>query len=324
MSSRQGVARTSAPQSTRSYTSRMKKAPMKVFLTGTTGYLGSAIAKQLLANGHEVLGHVRTSEAADRVSSLGIVPRLGDVLDDVWLRGELTDVDGAVHAASPNDTGSAAFDGRILDTVLDVFAGTDQRYVHTGGSWIHGSGRRLNEASPYAPPVIVAWRPAVLDRIRVAASTVHATMVAPANLYGHGGGLVALLANAPTENGQLRYPGSAQAFPNVHVDDAAALFVHVLEHDAPGPYVIAANTESVPMDTLARALSDAQGLAGQIHGDSPEEARHRLGPLADPLLLNASIDSSAARALGGAPNGPTLIDEIRSGSYMPRSFPLEP
>ncbi|WP_367651598.1 NAD-dependent epimerase/dehydratase family protein [Curtobacterium sp. MCPF17_052] len=132
---------------------------MKVFLTGTTGYLGSAIAKQLLANGHEVLGHVRTSEAADRVSSLGIVPRLGDVLDDVWLRGELTDVDGAVHAASPNDTGSAAFDGRILDTVLDVFAGTDQRYVHTGGSWIHGSGRRLNEASPYAPPVIVAWRP---------------------------------------------------------------------------------------------------------------------------------------------------------------------
>jgi nucleoside-diphosphate-sugar epimerase len=297
---------------------------MKVFLTGTTGYLGSAIAKQLLANGHEVLGHVRTPAAADRVSDLGVVPRLGDVLDDAWLRRELADAEGAIHAASPNDARSAAFDNRILDTVVDVFAGTDQRYVHTGGSWIHGSGRRLNEASPYAPPAVVAWRPAVLDRIRAAASTVRATMVAPANLYGHGGGLVTLLANAPTENGQLHYPGQTQWFSNVHVDDAAALFVRVLEHDEPGPYVMAANTDPVPMEALARALSEAQGLAGQIHGDSPEEARQRLGPLADPLLLDASFDSSAARALGWAPNGPALIDEIRSGSYTPRSFLPEP
>jgi nucleoside-diphosphate-sugar epimerase len=125
---------------------------MKVFLTGTSGYLGSAIATRLLANGHDVHGHVRSPEAADQAASSGVTPRLGDLLDEAWLRHELADVDGAIHAASPNDAGSATFDNRILDTVLDVFAGTGQRYVHTGGSWIHGSGRDLNESSPVAPP----------------------------------------------------------------------------------------------------------------------------------------------------------------------------
>jgi nucleoside-diphosphate-sugar epimerase len=148
-------------------------------------------------------------------------------------------------------------------------------------------------------------------------------MVAPANLYGHSGGLIALLANSPTEDGGLLYPGSAQWFPNLHVNDAANLFVRVLEHNAPGSYVIGANAESVPMDVLARALSDARGLDGRITGESPENARLRLGPLADPLLLDVSLNSSAAHALGWAPDAPSLIDEIQAGAYLPRPFPPE-
>ncbi|OII35610.1 hypothetical protein BIV02_12445 [Curtobacterium sp. MMLR14_014] len=288
---------------------------MKVFLTGTTGYLGSAIATQLLNNGHDVLGHVRTADAAGRVAQLGIIPQLGPLTDPAWLRTVLAGVDGAIHAASPNDAGSAALDHAVLDTVLDAFAGTGQRYVHTGGSWIHGSGQHLNEHSPFAPPEMVAWRPAVLERIKDAAGTVRATMVGPANLYGHGGGLVRLLLNGPVDDGRLVYPGDTQKFAAIHVEDAAALFVRVLEHDAPGSYVIASNDQETPMDSLARALSQVRGLQGNIRAEAPAAALNRLGMLAEPLLLDATFNTSAAHALGWAPEGPSLIDDVLSGSY---------
>jgi len=287
---------------------------MKVFLTGTTGYLGSAIATQLLNHGHTVLGHVRTADAAQRVGRLGISPQLGTLTDPVWLSGVLAGVDGAVHAASPNDAGSAALDQAVLNTVLDAFAGTGQRYVHTGGSWIHGSGTQLNEESPYNPPVMVAWRPALLERIRTT-EAVRATMVSPANLYGHDGGLVALLMNGPVDNGRLIYPGQSQHFAAVHVDDAAALFVRILEHDTPGNYVIASNDESTPIDELAAAVSHARGLHGKIRGETPTAAAERLGMLAEPLLLDATFDPSAAHALGWTPRNPSLIDDVLSGSY---------
>jgi len=288
---------------------------MKVFLTGTTGYLGSAIATQLLNDGHDVLGHVRTGEAAARVAQIGIIPQLGPLTDPAWLRTVLDDVDGAIHAASPNDAGSAALDYAVLDTVLDAFAGTGQRYVHTGGSWIHGSGQQLNEHSPFAPPEMVTWRPALLERIKDAAGTVRATMVGPANLYGHGGGLVWLLLNGPVDGGRLVYPGGTQKFAAIHVDDAAALFVRVLEHDAPGSYVIASNDQATPMDSLARALSQVRGLQGNIHGEAPAAALNRLGMLAEPLLLDVTFNTSAAHELGWTPKSPSLTDDVLFGSY---------
>ncbi|MCY1693546.1 NAD-dependent epimerase/dehydratase family protein [Curtobacterium sp. SL109] len=288
---------------------------MKVFLTGTTGYLGSAIATQLLNNGHDVLGHVRTADAASRVAQLGIIPQLGSLTDPAWLRTVLAGVDGAIHAASPNDAGSAALDHAVLDTVLDAFAGTGQRYVHTGGSWIHGSGQHLNEHSPFAPPEMVAWRPVVLERIKDAAGTVRATMVGPANLYGQGGGLARLLLNGPVDDGRLVYPGDTQKFAAIHVDDAAALFVRVLEHDAPGSYVIASNDHATPMNSLARALSQIRGLQGNIRAEAPAAALNRLGMLAEPMLLDATFNTSAAHELGWSPEGPALIDDVLSGSY---------
>jgi nucleoside-diphosphate-sugar epimerase len=288
---------------------------MKVFLTGTTGYLGSAIATQLLTNGHDVLGHVRTDEGAGHVARLGITPQRGPLTDPAWLRAVLDGVDGAIHAASPNDAGSAALDHAVLDTVLDAFAGTGQRYVHTGGSWIHGSGQHLDEHSPFAPPEMVAWRPSLLERIKDAAGTVRATMVGPANLYGHAGGLVALLMNGPVEDGRLVYPGAAQQFAAVHVDDAAALFARVLEHDAPGSYVIASNNQATRMDSLARALSEVRGLHGDTRGEAPAVAFKRLGMLAEPFLLDATFNPSTAHALDWTPERPTLIDDVLSGSY---------
>ena len=141
---------------------------MRVFLDGATGYLGRAVLNALVGAGHEVTAAVR--ERPKRVAAAGITTVVGDVTDANWLREQLTTVDGAINTASPNDETSGEFDSEVLDGVVAAFAGTDRRYVHTGGSWIHGSGAHISEQTPPAPPPMVSWRPRVVDRVRAAAA----------------------------------------------------------------------------------------------------------------------------------------------------------
>jgi hypothetical protein len=77
---------------------------------------------------------------------------LGDLTDSSWLRAQLSDLDGFVHTASPNDATSAALDAAVLDAVLPALAGTPTVYVHTAGTWIHGDGYNITEDSPFLPP----------------------------------------------------------------------------------------------------------------------------------------------------------------------------
>lgn len=288
---------------------------MRIFLDGATGYIGSAIARALTERSHDVLAHARSADSAAALTRAGVTPLVGDLLDHDWLRDALREVDGAVHAASPNDATSADFDNAVLDVVLAEFAGSPRPYVHTGGSWIHGSGSGITESTPPTPPRIVAWRPAVLERIRAAAPEVHTSVVAPANLYGHGGGLVAMLLHGPVTNDALVYPGSDQRFANVFVDDAATLFALALENAPAGSYYLAANPMSTPMDELAGTASRLRGLGGRIAGEDAATARNRLGQIADALLLDAQVDAAHAAELGWRPTGPALIEDLTSGSY---------
>ncbi|MGH2860780.1 MAG: NAD(P)H-binding protein, partial [Solirubrobacteraceae bacterium] len=166
---------------------------MAIFLTGASGYLGGAILRELHAHDHAVIAHARTAESAAALSGTGATTvAVGDLGDVGWLGGQLADVDGMVHAASPNDATSAALDNAVLTAALAVFAGSGRPYVHTGGTWIHGSGSAITEGSPVTPPLIVAWRPAVVDAVRAAADVgVRSCVIAPANLYGHARGLPA-------------------------------------------------------------------------------------------------------------------------------------
>ncbi len=292
---------------------------MKVFLTGGTGYLGGAILAELVAHGHQVLAHARSDTAAAQLASMGIDPVTGDLADTGWLTGRLSGVEGMIHSASPNDATSASVDNAVLDAALPAFAGTDRPYVHTGGSWIHGSGSAITEAAPADPPPVVAWRPGVLDRVRGAAdSGVRSCVVAPANLYGNAGGLPALIIAGPTTGGDspaLLYPGADQRFANVYTGDIAAMFRLALETAPPGSYYLAANADAPTMATVAARASRLRGLDGRAVPEPAEDTRSRLGPLTDPLLLDQQIDASHAHELGWHPTGPSLLDELAEASY---------
>ena len=285
---------------------------MKVFLTGATGYLGGAVLTALQNAGHDVTAHIRKPESADGLPGVRTV--LGDLPDHDWLTAQLTEVDAAVHAASPNDASSAALDGAVLDAVLPAFAGTDRPYVHTAGSWIHGSGTSITEDSPFNPPPIVGWRPAVVERVR--AADAHTVVISPANLYGHGGGLTALLVHGPVVDDALSFPGGAQHFNSVHVDDAARLYQLALESAPGGSYYLAATVDPPLISEVAAAASRLRGLDGRIVAEPESSTRDRLGPIADPLLLDQRVDISHAAELGWAPTGPSLLEELGpSGSY---------
>lgn len=294
---------------------------MTIFLSGATGYLGGAILRELLAHGHAVVAHARTADSAVALSGIGATTvAVGDLSDAGWLGKQLAGVDGMVHAASPNDATSSALDNAVLDAVLATFAGTGRAYLHTGGTWVHGHGTAITEDSPITPPPIVAWRPAVVDRVRAAADTgVRSCVIAPANLYGHGRGLPAGILAGPTTGDDppaLLFPGGPQHFPNAYVDDVAALYRLAIESAAPGSYYLAANADAPPMAEIAVAASRLRGLHGHVAGEAEQASRNRLGPLADALLLDARVDSARARhELGWRPSGPSLLDELTTGSY---------
>jgi nucleoside-diphosphate-sugar epimerase len=138
---------------------------MSLFVTGGTGYLGSAVTAALLADGHTVRAHVRSIASVDRLPA-GVEPVVGDLGNAAWLRARIDESDGVVHAASPNDATSGSFDAALLDVALSALAGSDRPLVYTGGTWVHGSGDPITEESPISPPPMVAWRPAILNGCR--------------------------------------------------------------------------------------------------------------------------------------------------------------
>ncbi len=294
---------------------------MKVFLTGGTGYIGSAVLAEVLAQGHEVVAHARSTGSASHLTQAGAHPVVGDLGDRGWLTEQVDGVDAVVHAASPNDATSAALDAAVLDAVLPALAGTGRPYVHTGGVWIHGSGAHITEDSPLDPPPIVAWRPAALARVRAAADDgVRSVVVAPANVYGAGGGLPALVLGGPTTGGDapaLLVPGGPQHFSSVHVADLADLFALALTEAPAGSYLIGAGPESPTVQEIAEVASRVRGLEGRTAAETEEATRARLGPLAAALLLDQQIDATRARSLGWTPNRPSLLADLATGSYAP-------
>ena len=294
---------------------------MAILLTGATGYIGSAVLRQLRGQGRDVVALVRTEEKAREVEAAGATAVLGSLTDREIVTHLALESDGVIHTAYPGDESSAPTDDTFVSAVFAGLEGSDKPYVHTGGIWVFGSGSDLTEETPFAPPAITSWRPAVEGRVRTA-SGVKTTIIAPAVVFGHGGGIPNLVASAPRVAGDggdalsLVGPGS-QHWTTVFVDDLAELYVLAFDLAEGGSYYIGASGENPTVRSLGEAAAEAAGLDGRVEPTSVEEVHERLGEyVGDALLLDQQATGSAARIdLGWEPNGPTLVEELRSGSY---------
>lgn len=293
---------------------------MNVLLTSGTGYLGGAIAHALQAKGHPVVALARSAATAQRLEAAGIRPFRGDLTDGDSLRQAADQVDAVIHTAATNDAAMATVDRLAVETLLAALAGTQKPFLYTSGVWVMGNtgATVADELFPLNPPALVAWRPEVEALVLAAANQgVRSLVIRPALVYGHGGGLLAMLTQAGQSQGAVPVIGTGQqAWPFIHVNDLATLYVAALEKAPAGMVLIGASGESVSMGRVALAAAEAAGVGGQVQRLSLDEARQTWGDLADALALDQRVSGDRARyLLHWAPVAPPVLTELTQGSY---------
>jgi nucleoside-diphosphate-sugar epimerase len=294
---------------------------MDVFLTGGTGLVGSAVLRALLADGHTVSALARSDASAAALSDAGATVVRGDLADPAGIAAAARQADAVVHTGTPGDATSAQVDEGVIDTVLGALAGTGKPYVHTSGVWVHGSGE-VDEDTPFDPPQLTAWRLPLDARVRAAAADgVRSVVIAPGIVHGSGAGLPALVRSGPrTDDGALLLPGSGdQHWTTVHADDLGRLYALALERARAGSYYLGVSGSNPTVREIGEAADRGAGGEGRVVGSSDEDTQNRLGPLAGAFLLDQQANGARAKTeLGWEPTGPTLVDDLTSGSYAGR------
>jgi nucleoside-diphosphate-sugar epimerase len=293
---------------------------MKVFVTGATGYIGSAVCEALATAGHKVIGLARSGEAAEKLTSRGIEPHRGELKDKDSLRAAARKADGVIHAASPGDSTNSEADNSVLDAVLPELKGTNKPFVYTSGIWVIGdTGEKIaDENFPLHPVPLVAWRVACEQRVLGSAKDgVRAIVIRPGIVYSRGGGIPAMMIHSAKLRGAVQFVGNGENhWPVVHVEEVADLYVLALEKAAAGSLFHAAEKDSVKVREVALAASEGAGIPGKVEAWPLEDARKTLGGFADALALNQRISSEKARKiLGWDPRQAGIFEDLRRGSY---------
>jgi nucleoside-diphosphate-sugar epimerase len=291
---------------------------MKIALTGATGFIGSHILTELQAHGHGVTALVRDDAEAEAVTARGATAAVVDLYDRPGVVKLFSEVDGAVHTASPGDATSADLDSAVVDAAIDAFAADGKPFANISGVWVFGSNTAITEGSPFNPPAMVAWKEPIERRL-LDATGMRGIVIVSSVAYGDGGGaLPGILLGSPRDSdGNLIMLGNGQQhWSTVHVADLAVAFRLVLEHDTARGYFVIGSGLNPRVAELTEAAAVAAGATGAVPG-SDDEARARLGDyFAEVLLLDQGMDAARARAeLGWLPSHPSLADEFRDGSY---------
>ena len=290
---------------------------MQVFLTGATGYIGTAVADRLRAAGHQLTGLARSDTAAGRLTAAGIRPVRGDFSDPKSVGSAAHSADGVISLAT---TYNPAVDGPAIDAILDALAGSDKPFVYTSGIWSHGDTGDVvaDETTPPKPAAVVKWRQAVEDRVREGAKRgIRTVVIRPAIVYGRAGGIPAGFVDSARKEGAARYVGTGEnRWPFVHVDDLADLYLLALERAPGGSLLLGVSGPSHPVRDVAAAASRGAGAGGRTTAWPLEEARKTLGAYADALVLDQQASGRRAQeTLGWQPRRPDVLEDIERGSY---------
>jgi nucleoside-diphosphate-sugar epimerase len=293
---------------------------MVVFLTGATGYIGSAVAEALQRAGHHVTGLARTPEKGKELESRGIRAHLGDVLQPETVAFAARIADGVIHTANTNDANSAQADLAVVRAMIAAIEGTGKPFVYTSGVWVLGStGEQVaTEETPVNPTPLVAHRPAIEQEVLAAQGRgVRAIVIRPALVYGRGGSIPAMLTKSARETGATRFVGDGQnRWPFVNVEDLAQLYVRALGKAAAGSLYNASHGPSYRVNEVAEAASFGAGANGKTQSWPLEEARKTIGPFADALVLDQQVSGAKAKKeLGWAPRAGSVLDDLKTGSY---------
>jgi nucleoside-diphosphate-sugar epimerase len=296
---------------------------MRVFVTGATGFIGSAVVGELLAAGHEVTGLARSDQAAASLAAAGAKVHRGSLLDPDGLRAAAAASDGVIHTAyihdfsENNDAAAyARIDGRAIETIGEALAGSDRPLVVATGL-VHTPGRPATEEddAPEAPAY-----PRVSEQVALpfAGRGVRVSVVRlPPSVHGEGDhGFVPALIGIARAKGLSAYVGDgSNRWAAVHRLDAARLFRLALEAAPAGTRLHGVGDEGVPFRDIAEVIGRHLDLP--VSALPPAAAQGHFGLFA----LFASMDAPASsvltqRRFGWHPTHPGLIADLDQGHYF--------
>jgi nucleoside-diphosphate-sugar epimerase len=284
-----------------------------MFVTGASGYIGSALTRILVARGHRVRGLARSAAAAAKVRAAGGEPVRGELTDVGVLAAAAGAGDGVVHTAATAGQDRAAVDAAAVTAMLGAMGGGV--FVTTTGAPRARSSREPvaeDDTAEVAGPL--AWLAAAEARVLDAAG-VRGAVVRPPMVYGDGAGPVAALVGQARADGVTRYAGDgANRWSTVHVADLAVAYAMVLESGAAGVFH-AAEPSPEPMAELMAAVGGAAGVP--VRSWSLEEALRTHGPLAGYLAMDAALDAGRLRGLGWSPRFGEAVGGIRGALLNP-------
>jgi nucleoside-diphosphate-sugar epimerase len=300
---------------------------MRIFLTGATGYIGSAVLEAFLRGGHEVAAVVRDPAQVERLTPRGVQTVLGELSQPATYTAAAESAEAIVHTAFESSKRGQQVDRLAIDALLGAAIrrsakGSPASFTYTSGVWVLGNtAGPATEDAPLRPTTLVAWRPDHEKLVLEAGKgrTLRTAVVRPGIVYGAARGIVGdLLKDAL--NGLVRVIGDGQNhWPCVYDRDLADLYVRIATR-AEAAGVFHANDEAdEKVDDIVEAIANHMHMRPDVRHVPIEEAQTKLGPYADALALDQVVRSPRAKAIGWAPtlhsvsgNVARLLEEFRN------------
>jgi nucleoside-diphosphate-sugar epimerase len=297
---------------------------MKVFVTGATGFIGSAIVPELIGAGHQVLGLARSEAGAKSLIAAGAQVHRGDVEDLESLREGAGAGDGVIHTAFIHDFSkfkeNCEIDRRAIEALGAALAGSDRPLIVTSGTGIagHALGRLATEddepaAGPNAIPRVASEEAAAA----VAARGVRVSVVRLPQVHNtFKQGLVTYAIELARQKGLSAYVGDGlNRWSAVHLLDAARLYRLVLEKGSAGARYHAVAEEGVPVRDIAEVIG--RGLKIPVVSKSPKEAMEHFAWLG--VFVGSDLPASSAKTqkqMGWRPTERGLISDLEQMNYL--------
>ena len=297
---------------------------MRVFVTGASGWIGSAVTDELLAHGHKVLGLARSDETAAALDAKGATAHRGSLDDLGSLAAGAAAADGVIHLAFKHDfsdyAGAARVEHAAVQRMLDTLEGTDRPFLLASGLAAGVTGRPLTEDDPSPHHGADSMRGGSENlALSYAGSGVRpvALRFAPTVHGMSDHGFTATLTQLARDRGAAGYIGDGSTrWAAVHRSDAARMVRLALEKAPAGSRMHAVAEGGLPSRDIAAAIGDYLGLP--TVSVAPDDAEAHFGWIARFFGMDLTASSARTRELlGWTPTGPTLFEDIAAGAYAP-------